>query len=356
MKMINLFTSRNRVRSKLSLSHAILVAVAGTSPVVVQAQPLLEIATLANGGQAISTQLAPGYLGGQLPALSYGFPPQGPGLSVRPAQPMICAVLGHPGTNPLKKVVFDPNGYFAPIPLASESFVSGEGSMVYGSNAFLRASETIDFASSAFVTVSGQTAFDIDGVRGYCFLVPQVDTQPASPTCTTSEGDESVFGAGFEAISPGSIEITATSQLQPPLNNELQYQYVIRAVDGSVFDIRLREQFPFFSVQTPPSTLPTFGKSLALEENWSCRTSSGGKCDARGSEIDGAGYIHLDGARLEEGACLKITTSRDLRVNGVEQNSFSGRLHLGAIYTTAPTSQLPAQTTHTSIRQPFASQ
>jgi len=320
------------------------------------AQPLLEISTTASGGQAISTQLSSGFLGGQVSALSYGFPPQGPGLTIRPETPLLCARVGQVGTNPLKKVVFDLNGYFAPIPLAQQSFVQDEGSMIYGTGAFLRASETIDFASSAFVTLDSQTAFDVDGVRAYCFLVPEVDVPPSSPSCVTGTADDTVFNGEFETIAAGTLQISATSQLQPPLNNELQYQYVIRATGGSVFDLRIREQFPYFSVQTPPSQPPVFGKSLALEENWSCESSAGGNCDSRGAEIDGAGYIHLDGGHLPDGACLKITTSRDLRVNGVEQNPFSGRLHVGAVYTTAPTSQLPAQTTHTSIRQPFAAQ
>jgi hypothetical protein len=342
--------------SRFASSTLVALAIIGFTGTA-RAQTLLEVATIANGGQAISTQLGPDLVGGVIAPLSYGFPPQGPGLTIRPLQPMLCARVGSEGSNPLKKVVFDPNGYFAPIPLASESFVEGRGQVIYGAGAFLRGSDAIDFSSSAFVTVDGQMAFDINGVRGYCFLVPAVDVPPSATTCATvSEPEESVFGGSFESEVPGTLQITATSHLQPPLNNELSYQYVLRATGGSVFDIRLREQFPYFSVQTAPSEPGVFARSLALEENWSCEASAGAKCDLRGARIDGAGYIHLDGGRIPEGGCLKITTTRDLRINGTEQTTFSGRLHAGAVYTKPPTSQLPAATVHTSIRQVFATE
>lgn len=324
------------------------------SSTMASAQTLLEVGTTAEGTQVLSTQLSPSMLGGELPSVIYG-QSQTPGLTIRPQRPILCARTNVPSGNPLKRVVLDPNGYFEPIPLAMQAVDLKEGTLNYMKNAYLRASDAMSFSSSAFVTVDQQLALDVDGIQAYCLLAPVVDTPPSAPACNTASSEDKVFDGGdFEAVAQGSLQLTASSQLVPPLNSEMSYEYVLRAVGGPVYNIRFREQFPYYLASDIANTL-VYAKSMQLEHNWSCDASSGAVCDSRGRELDGAGYIHLDGGMLADGACVKITTTRQLRTNGPEATpAFSGRLHAAAIYTKAPGTQTPAQTTHVAIRQLFA--
>lgn len=343
----------NKPTLSMKVKHALAACVLLVASAAVSAQTLLEIGTTAEGGQALSTQLNPSLLAGEFPAVIYG-QGQVPGLTVRPERPILCARTVVPSGNPLKRVVLDPNGYFDPIPLAMSAVDLKDGPLNYMKNAFLRASDAMSFNSSAFVTVEQQLALDVDGVQAYCLLTPTTDTPPVASACnTTSETPEEVFQGGFEMLSQGTLQLTASSQLVPPLNTEVSYEYVLRAVGGPVFNVRLREQFPYYLVNNPSDTL-VFKKSMQLEHNWSCKASSDGVCDARGRELDGAGYIHLDGGKLAEGACVKITTTRQFRTDGPEATPiFSGRLYAAAIYSKAATAQSAGQTTHVAIRQPF---
>jgi hypothetical protein len=291
---------------------------------------------------------------GEIAGVSYS---QGnsPGLTIRPARPILCARTIVPTGNLLKRVVLDPNGYYEPIPLAMQAMDVKDGLLNYGESSFLRASDAMRFSSSAFTVLDQQLALDVDGVSGYCFLAPAVDTPPAAINCEPSGIKDELFAFGdFEALPQGTVQLTATSEVIPPLNTEVAYEYVLRAVNGPVFNVRLREQFPYFLASDPVNTI-VYQKSMQLEHNWTCSGSSGSNCDSRGAQINGAGYVHLDGGMLAEGSCLKITTTRQLRTDGPEvQSSFSGRLHAGAVYTTAPGVQTPASTTHVALRQPFA--
>ena len=310
------------------------------------AQGPIEIETTSVG--AISTTIESNLQAGAVPGIVFGQPPS-PGLLIRTERPVLCAGVGYQGSNSTKKVVFDLKGYFEPVPLSMMAVEEKLGTLFYGENAFIRAAEPIRFNTGAYVFVENNLLFDVDGVSGYCILGLTVDTPPMQAACDTAKNEDPIFSDGYQLLPQGSLQLTATSQ-QVGVN--INYEYVLRAVNGPVYDIQLREQFPYFEIGG--SSLPIFKKSMALQENWSCEASLGGICDSRGRWLDGAGYIHLDGGRLASGACLKVNTSRYLRTDGVEaQHPFSGRIHAAAIYSTAPTTQGPSTRKHTVLRHLF---
>lgn len=298
------------------------------------AQVPVELLTTA--GQQISSQLASPLLQGTLPALRY----TGNGelvLQIRPDRPVICAVQGQAGPGQ-QRVTFDQTGYFAAMPLANTAVVGEERTVLnYGENAFLRGSDAPVFASSGFGVLGDppQLVFDMDGVSAYCMLTAMVDTPPSSAQCEPGGSDDRVFGGRFEAAGQGSLEVGFRSQVSSPLPNLVSYEYVVRAVGGPVYDVQFREQFPWFNgFGAAP---PLFQTSMRLDSNWSCRSSEEGRCDQRGKDIDGAGYVHLEAATLQEGQCLTITAMRSLRQDGSEAKAdISGKVHAGIVWRTAP--------------------
>lgn len=298
------------------------------------AQVPLEILTTT--GQQFGANLAPPLLQGTLPALRY----TGNGelvLQIRPDRPVLCAGQSQaaPGQ---QRVTFDQTGYFAATPLANTAVVGEERTVLnYGENAFLRGSDAPVFASSGFGVLGDppQLVFDMDGVGAYCMLAAMVDTPPSSAQCEPGGSDDRLFGGMFEAAGQGSLEVGFRSQVSSPLPNLVTYEYVVRAVGGPVYDVQFREQFPWFSgFGAAP---PLFQTSMRLDSNWSCRSSADGRCDQRGKDLDGAGYVHLEAATLQEGQCLTITAMRSLRQDGSEAKAdISGKVHAGVVWRTAP--------------------
>lgn len=297
------------------------------------AQVPVEVLTV--NGQQLATQLAAPLLQGTLPGLRY----TGNGelvLQVRPLQPVLCAVQG--GTPQGQRITFDQTGYFAPVPLASTATVGEDRTVLnYGANAFLRGSDVPQFASSGFGVLGNppQLVLDVEGVAAYCMLGAVVDTPPSSAQCQPSGSDDRLFGGIFEAASQGALEVGFRSQVSSPLPNLVSYEYVVRAVGGPVYDVQFREQFPWFNgFGAAP---PLFHTSMRLDSNWSCRSSEGGRCDQRGKDLDGAGYVHLEAATLEEGQCLTVTAVRSLRLDGIENvPGISGKVQAGVVWRTAP--------------------
>ncbi len=291
---------------------------------------------LTTNGQQLGSQLAPPLLQGTLPALRY----TGNGelvLQIRPQRPVLCAGQGvaAPGQ---QRITFDQTGYFAAVPLAASAVVGEERTVMnYGENAFLRGSDAPLFASSGFGVLGNppQLVFDIDGVSAYCMLGAVVDTPPTSAQCEPGGTDDRVFGGVFEPAGQGSLEVGFRSQVSSPLPNLVSYEYVVRAVGGPVYDVQFREQFPWFNGFS--AAPPLFQTSMRLDSNWSCRSSADGRCDQRGKDLDGAGYVHLEAASLEEGQCLTITAVRSLRQDGSEAVAgISGKVQAGVVWRTAP--------------------
>lgn len=310
-------------------SAALLLMTAGPT----LAQVPIELLTV--NGQQLGAQLAPPLLQGTLPGLRY----TGNGelvLQVRPDRPILCAGPGQGASG--QRITFDQTGYFAPVPLAATATVGEERTVLnYGENAFLRGSDAPVFASSGFGVLGNPPAlvFDVDGVGAYCMLSAVVDTPPGGAQCEPGGTDDRLFGGVFEAATQGSVEIAYRSQVSSPLPNLVSYEYVVRAVGGPVYDVQFREQFPWFNgFGAAP---PLFQTSMRLDSNWSCRSSADGRCDQRGKDLDGAGYVHLEAATLQEGQCLTITAVRSLRQDGVEAKAdISGKVHAGVVWRTAP--------------------
>lgn len=313
----------------------ILVAVLAITPTVALAQVPVEVVTV--NGQQLGLNLAAPLLQGTLPALRY----TGNGelvLQIRPDRPVLCASTASAGTGQQQRLTFDQTGYFAPVPLAPTATVGEERAVLnYGENAFLRGSDVPVFASTGFGALGNppELVFDVDGVGAYCMLSAVVDTPPGGAQCEPGGTDDRLFGGVFEPATQGSVEIAFRSQVSSPLPNLVSYEYVVRAVGGPVYDVQFREQFPWFNGYA--AAPPLFQTSMRLDSNWSCRSSADGRCDQRGKDLDGAGYVHLEAATLQEGQCLTITAVRSLRQDGVEAKAdISGKVHAGVVWRTAP--------------------
>ncbi len=340
---------------------AIGVVVALLASASADAQSNLKILT--NNNQVIETVLGYGLHHGSLPGVVYGFP--GPVLAARPAQVVQCVVNASPQVLTGKRTTFDQNGYFEPTVLPAGDFpqlTSLRGGWVDAGEALTVVAGEISRYSLAdylpFTTPTGggtPLTLAVDGIQGRCFLMPMVDSTPAAPACNTVEQQDELFGGRFETLSQGVLAISVTAAYaNPPLNTRVDYTYTLQAVDGPVFAVNLREQFPYYTQNQ--TGLPTFARSLKLEELWTCSASAGASCDSsQGNSAYGVGFARTNGGILgEAGACLTVTAQRAVRSDGLHgELPFSNRLHVGATYQTAATENGAGEHAVRTARLPF---
>lgn len=313
----------------------------------------VELVVTSNQSPSIQTTIGPKLLSGLRPGATIGKPALV--LSVRPEAVVQCVSEQDPHEITGKRVSFDQNGYFASRPLsvnpslmdpsgryrgtlAGQSLVIGGDVLRYSHADYVFLSNTtVGESVLADVEAGAGPLLQVAGVQGYCYLMPQHDSPPVVPDCITTDIADTVFAGRFDALPAGSLDLEVWSMAVPPANNLIRYTYTLRAVGGPVYDIALREQFPFFT--DADSSSPVFGRSLGLDQAWSCNASNGGHCDARqGRSAFGLGYVRVTGGHLShDGACLSLTAERYLRADGSHHESpFSNRLHVGAVYRRAP--------------------
>ena len=356
------------------LANVLLGAVIATTgihyPVEVNAQVALRIT--GNQSSSIQSVIGPELLSGQRPGATIGMPALV--LAVRPQAVVQCVAEQAPNEVTGKRVTFDHNGYFAPSPLLVDGSLldaSGRYRGTLAVQSLVVGGEVLRYSQGDYlpVAVGGAVSpviasdargsvgltLSVSGVQGYCYLMAQDDATPVAPDCITEEVADTVFTGRFDPLSAGAVNLAAWSQVVQPAGNIVRYTYTMRAVGGPVYDIALREQFPFFS--DADSGAPTFGRSLGLDEAWSCSASSGGHCDARqGRTASGLGYVRVTGGHLaHEGACLSLSAERGLRSDGVHHESpFSNRLHVGVLYRQAPDASGPGVRQLATRRIPFS--
>lgn len=332
------------------------IAMAAVS--VCGAQPALHIDTttvLSNGSlQTMIGQLSPNLKSGTLLPLRYAYDGVTPGLQIRAQRPILCLATEPAGDNTFKQLVLDPNGYFPPVQLAEQAAVRATGEILnYGPNAYLRGSDVLRFGPAGFTTgVAPNVEFYLGEIGAYCAITPSQDSPPPTTTeCTTADFDDNIMAGRFEAEALGTATLSVTSRSLPPSNTMIEYTYTIHALGGPVYDVALREQFPYFRYESTEP--PLFARSYALEHNWHCTASAGANCDSRGRQLDGAGYVHLEAGSIQTNGCLKITTQRVRRTDGLEAQPFSGRLYTAVFFKRAPGAQTQAQRSFVVQRNPL---
>lgn len=326
------------------------------------AQSNLKILTSTN--QVIEGVLGYGLHHGSLPGVVYGFP--GPVLAARPAQVVQCVVDTPSQPVGGKQATFDQNGYFEPTVMPAGDFPqlnSLRGGSIDAWQALtVTAGEISPYSLADYLQLTSPPGggapltLAVDGIQGRCFLMPTVDSTPAAPTCSTIEEQDAVFGGRFETLNQGTLDISVTAAYaNPPLNTRVSYTYTLRAVGGPVFSVNLREQFPYHAQSQ--TALPTFARSLQLEELWTCSASEGATCDnSQGNSAFGVGFARTNGGTLgEAGACLKFTAERTIRRDGLHgELPFSNRLHVGATYQKAATANGEGSHEVQMARLPFS--
>lgn len=276
-----------------------------------------------------------------------------------------------------KRVTFDQNRPFEPrlvstqemgqIQQAARALGIRVGALDQGrdsqSQFMVQAGELLEFGKTEhrFYTSPGQppeAVLYVEDVNGACYPVQAVATTSLPPPQCGLYGHDSVandrvFRGQFEPQQPGELKMAV--EVTPGLaGSTVSYTYTMWADGGPVYDIQLREQFPFYE---DGEDQPVYGKSMRLEHPWSCSATGEAHCGDGGREQVGMGYLvtnagHLarpatiNGDQLSDGACLQITVQgRAVRHDGFHNNmAFSNSLQVAARYTSwAGDPQQPGQ-------------
>ncbi len=261
-------------------------------------------------------------------------------LTLRPRLPLLCAdkgtVAGH------RRVAIDPNGY---LPASASS---------------PRAAQAMAVGSVAYALTFDIKQFNLEGLNAYCIEPPAVDQlAPTALDCGNILSDQ-LFVDRFDedVVTTGDGVLQFGVKMRTIGTDYVEYEYILRAVDGPVFDVQFREQFPYHLAADPSA--PLFQRSLALDRpydffGWKCERSDGAICDANAISTAGrrAGYASLDGGRIEAGACLKISAMRPTRANGLLSSEFSGRMFGAAFYSNYNGQGLPQRAPSAATRIRF---
>ena len=238
-----------------------------------------------------------------------------PVLALRPAEPLLCA--SRSSSLPARLVAIDPNGY------------------LHASSSNPRAAEGMSVTSIQYGSVEENLQLGLEGLNAVCINVPVEDVEYTEIECNET-GSEKLFSNRFESKAGGSLEFGMS--LVTVASNYVIYEYIFKAVGGPVMDLQFREQFPYH-LSPEPADKPFFARSFGLYQpfadfGWRCDRSDGAVCTGKSIDVTTTlpGYASLDGASLEEGACLKVTGKRVVRSDGLRGPAFSGRMYGAAFY------------------------
>lgn len=271
-----------------------------------------------NGAKVVS--LSEDHPEGTIPPVQHSYVNGRLVLVARPQRPLLCA--GGNGIPGVKSLVIDPSGYYQPVPMAAGSGFNGDMSKLIAEGSMLRGSDQLNYDTGLYTVFGPLASLLVDGVQAYCAEGLLIDVSPTTLSCNTVPTGQSdrVFSEGFQVESDGSIQYGA--RVVSTTAETVTYEYIVRALGGPVYEVQLREQFPFFAGQSQP----LFSRSLGLESEWNCEASEGANCGIGGNSQTGYGYVRLDNGFIPAGGCMKLTATRPVQTDGLRVGEVSGRL------------------------------
>lgn len=248
----------------------------------------------------------------------------GPVLLARTQRPVLCAGLPGSAGGPQSKVVIDSNGYLPAFSISGLRMSSPGGEVTYASGAMFRTGELLSYGGASYEHDGNNLVLNIVDVAANCWEgLASVSPGPAVASCSTvpNASSDRIRRGDFENIVEGTPVLS--SRVIDEVGDVVFYEHQITAMDGPVYGIQLREQFPYHM----DSGVPRYRKSLEIDSGWECRASEGAHCGGRRVQAE-RGYALLDNASLDQaGACLRIVSIRDKRIDGGIANDFSGSIH-----------------------------
>lgn len=293
--------------------------------------------------------------GGQFPGMSYrrsGGPAQLT-LVARPGQPVQCFSPLVASQQPAgKRAVLDQNGLLEPIQITSEMLETFGGQAPVRSDVnavaqnWLYAGEIAAFSTLQDPWVDPAApptgrSVHVDEVEGYCVVLPIADTTSSelTPECASNWDSDALFSHTFDpAAAQGELKMSVA--MQPGCGGQcVSYTYTMWAEGGPVYDVSLREQFPYYRGLMGTSL---YSGALNLEHFWNCQAFGDAHCSREAAEVaSGAGYARVDSRVLPEtgrpgkpDACLVVTVNdRAIRATGPVTHPYvSNKLYTSALY------------------------
>ncbi len=243
-------------------------------------------------------------------------------LSIRPEQPVICMANG---TGSAGDLTVDPNGFLPAYSLAGQGGFDRSGLPVtYAATAMFRTADRVGYDGATYGVADGQLRLDVEGVAGVCHLgLAEVNPGPAVAGCNTINDGQAdrIRRSGFDEVVNGALALS--TKVIDVIGDVVLYEHQLTAIDGPVYGIRLREQFPYHD----GTAAPRFARSMHIDSPWDYRASEGAHCGSARSLAE-RGYAYLEGASLDQaGACLRVIAARTLRTDGSTPAGLSGALH-----------------------------
>lgn len=322
-----------------------------------QTMQVLIDSSLGETNSILTTSRAP-LQDGLHPAVRYY--PAGPGATtqvVRGHQYVQCFSNASSALLTGKRATFDQNRPFEPRLATTQEMIAlprdAVGlNLVDGNPVLMQAGELLGFnlAEYRWVQLPNEPlsrVMYVGGVDGACYPVDAAITQsPVPPQCDAFASDpvanDIVFRGQFEPEIPGTLRI-AVDVTPGYAGASTSYVYTVWAENGPIYDIQLREQFPFFE---DGETQPAYRKSMRLAHPWVCSALGEAHCGDDGREQAGLGYLVTNGGRLSkpatingdplsDGSCLRIEVQgRAVRNDGFHANmAFSNSLQVSGRYT-----------------------
>ncbi len=317
---------------------------AQTGPWLVLDSTQAESVTVTSIGQTLN--------GGQFPGMSYrrtGLPGQLT-LAARPGQPVQCFSPLAASQQPSgKRVVLDQNGLLEPLQITNEMLDTFGGQAPARSDLtaanWLYAGEMSGFNTLQDPWIDPAApngrSVHVDEIEGYCVALPLADTptHESVPECASNWDDDALFSHAFDP-SEARGELKMAVAAQPGCSGQcISYTYTLWAEGGPVYDVSLREQFPYYRGLMGTSL---YSGALNLEHFWNCQAFGDAHCSLEAKETaSGAGYARVDTRVLPEidragqpNACLVVTVNdRGIKAAGPVTHPYvSNKLYTGALY------------------------
>lgn len=296
--------------------------------------------------------------GGIHPAVSYYPSVTGTNTQVVRGNQYVQCFTDNPGSQlGGKRVTFDQNRPFEPRFASTQDMADLQRTASWlpsgGEPLWIQAGELLSFGETDYrwVALPGQSltrVLYVSNVDGACYPIdaPALTESPVPPQCDVfgehPVANDIVFRDEFEQESPGTLKI-AVEVTPGYAGATTSYVYTVWSEGGPVYDIQLREQFPFYE---DSEVQPVYRKSMRLMHPWVCSAMGEAHCGDRGRDQAGLGYLATNNGRLAEpavvngdfnpeGSCLRIEVQgRAVRHDGHHDNmAFSNSLHVSARYT-----------------------